>query len=219
MEAQGLDARTITVRRGREEYDYDLLVRWDERIFLFECKSRSLSGNNLIASYYDALELESQVGQVSRLVDGLKLHPDILDDLFGPGASELELIPSVLNVLPMSVPHPIDGVYFTDASALTRLFHSPALMMSTARSESNPFLASVPTRRLWAGDTICADDLMRQLQSPVQLNLMLRQIGTTRSMGWLKAGCLAATTRILHQVVPTSTLAAILGETGDAPRP
>jgi hypothetical protein len=213
MKAQGLDAHTITVRRGREEYDYDLLVRWDERIFLFECKSRSLSGNNLIASYYDALELESQVGQVTRLVEGLKLHPDILDDLFGPGASDLELIPSVLNVLPMSVPDPIDGVYFTDASALTRLFHSPALMMSTARSETNPFFASVPTRRLWAGDTICADDLVRQLQSPVQLNLMLRQIGTTRSMGWLKAGCLAATTRILHQVVPTSAVTAMLWET------
>ena len=96
---------------------------------------------------------------------------------------------------------------------------SPALMMSTARSESKPFLASVPTRRLWAGDTICANDLVRQLQSPVQLNLMLHQIGTTRSMGWLKAGCLAATTRILHQVVPTSTLTAMLGEAGDARRP
>ncbi|OAN56833.1 hypothetical protein [Sphingobium sp. TCM1] len=219
MRAQGLDAQTITVRRGREEYDYDLLVRWDGRIFLFECKSRSLSGNNLIASYYDALERESQVGQVTRLVDGLKQHPDILDGLFGPGASGLELIPSVLNVLPMSVPDPIDGIYFTDASALTRLFHSPALMMSTARSERNPFFASVPTRRLWAGNTICADDLVRQLQSPVQLNLMLRQIGTTRSMGWLKAGCLAATTRILHQIVPTSTVNAMLGETEEGEPP
>jgi hypothetical protein len=215
MKAQGLDVHTTTVRRGREEYDYDLLVRWDERIFLFECKSRSLSGNNLIASYYDALEIGSQVGQVTRLVEGLKLHPDILDGLFGPGASELELIPSVLNALPMSVPQPIGGVYFTDASALTRLFHSPALMVITARSESNPFFASAPTRRLWAGDTICADDLVRQLQSPVQLNLMLRQIGMTRSMGWLKTGCLAATTRILHQVVPMGRLTAMLGETDD----
>jgi len=89
--------------------------------------------------------------------------------------------------------------------------------MSTARSESNPFFASVPTRRLWAGDAICADDLVGQLQSPVQLNLMLRQIGTTQSLGWLKAGCLATTTRILHKVVSTSTLTAMLGETGDDP--
>lgn len=219
MKAQGLDAHTTTVRRGREEYDYDLLVRWDERIFLFECKSRGLSGNNLIASYYDALELRSQVGQVTRLVEGLKAHPDILDGLFGPGASKLELIPSVLNALPMSVPEPICGIYFTDASALTRLFHSPALMIRTARNGSNPLSASVPTRRLWAGDTICADDLVRQLQSPVQLNLMLRQIGMTPSMGWLKAGCLAATSRILHQVAPTSTLNAMLGETEDGVRP
>jgi hypothetical protein len=92
-------------------------------------------------------------------------------------------------------------------------------MMSTARSERNPFFASVPTRRLWAGNTICADDLVRQLQSPVQLNLMLRQIGTTRSMGWLKAGCLAATTRILHQIVPTSTVNAMLGETEEGEPP
>lgn len=36
-------------------------------------------------------------------------------------------------------------------------------------------------------------------------------------MVWLKAGCLATTTRILHKVFSTSKVAAMLGETEDCP--
>jgi hypothetical protein len=218
MKDQGLDAQAKKVKRGREEYDYDLLVRWEERIFLFECKSRSLSGNNLIASYYDSLEIGSQVKQVRRLVEGLARHPDILEEVFGPGANELELVPCVLNVLPMSLPTPIEGIYFIDAAALTRLFHSPAFTASvggSADADSKCVMADVQTHRLWAGPAICSDDLMRQLQSPVQLELMLRQISTDHSGGWLGDGTLATTTRIFHQPASTTRLVEMLADRPD----
>lgn len=213
MMGQGLEAKAIKVKRGREEYDFDLLVRWDARIFLFECKSRGLSGNNQIASYYDALQVDSDVKQVKRLIEGLTLHPDILENSFGPDANELELVPCVLNVLPMSLPNPIEGIYFTDAVALTRLFHSPSFTASMAGptdADGTRVMTDVQTHRLWAGSSVSGDDLMRQLQSPVQLNLMLRQISMDHASGWLGDGTLATTTRIFHQPASTTRLVEML---------
>jgi len=223
MKAQGLQAVSRKVKRDREEYEYDLLLRWDDRIFLFECKSRSLSGNNLVASYYDRLEINGQVRQVRRLVDALKTYPDILEDAFGPGAGELEVVPCLLNALPMSLPAPVEGVYFTDAQALTRLFHSPAINVVAGRNQGAGGVREMTragTHRLWKGSLVCGDDLMQQLQSPIQLQLMLRQIGPTTSIGWLGDGTLASTTRIFHQPVSTARLAGMLsvqvGESDDA---
>lgn len=213
MLGQGLEAKAIKVKRNRQEYDFDLLVRWDARIFLFECKSRGLSGNNQIASYYDYLQMDSDVKQVKRLVEGLILHPDILADAFGPDANELELVPCVLNVLPMGLPHSIEGIYFTDAVALTRLFHSPAFtasMVGPADADGTRVMTDVQTHRLWAGASVSGDDLMRQLQSPVQLNLMLRQINMDDAGGWLGDGTLATTTRIFHQPASTTQLVELL---------
>ena len=213
MKAQGLEAVATKAKRGGEEYEYDLLVRWDGRIFLFECKSRSLSSNNLVASYYDMLAIPGDARQVRRLADALVAYPDILEGLFGPGAAELEIVPCLLSALPMSLLEPIDGVYFTDSSSVTRLFNSPTFNLIAGRKKGvggGPELHGTGTHRLWAGRMICSDDLMRQLREPIQLELMLRQIGPTLSQGWLGEGTLAITTRMFHQPVSTAQFAGLL---------
>lgn len=54
LAAQGFDAKNIQVQRGadRATYDYDVVFSWDEYVFLFECKNRSLPGGSPIAMYY-----------------------------------------------------------------------------------------------------------------------------------------------------------------------
>ncbi|KTW00465.1 hypothetical protein SB4_07095 [Sphingomonas sanguinis] len=185
MLAQGLKAVSVEERHGGETYDYDLLIRWDPYVFLFECKSRSLSGGNKVRSYRFLCETNSQISQVKRLVDGLERYPDILDRHLGDGASQLKLVPCVLNALPFAAGE-IDGVYFCDASGVGRLFESGQFNNVLASRDRSTI--KLPSYRLWAGETIAPEDLMRQLEASPSGGWRSRKCdGRSVSPTWLRA--------------------------------
>lgn len=177
---RGLEAKAIEIKRLGETYDFDVLVDWGDYIFLFECKNYSLSGGRPQQVFHFGLSLRSHAKQVNRLAAALKAHPDILDDAFGGSASRKIVIPCVVNALAYSFPDGLDGVYFTDASALGRFFegrhiHAPH---KTTISGTTDGAGPVPIHALWKGDSPTPEDLLEQLRNPIQFKLVADSVET-----------------------------------------
>ncbi|KIC10784.1 hypothetical protein RA19_10360 [Leisingera sp. ANG-M1] len=195
FKSQGLSAVSVKETHQKEEYDYDVLVRWDPYVFLFECKSRSLSGGNVVGSYRFQTEVSSQVKQVKRLVNGLNLHPDILERNLGKGASKLKLVPCVINALPFSLGNH-EGIYFTDFSGVRRLFESGSFNMVVA-SKNTPSI-TLPKYRLWKEDKVGPDDLFRQVERSPQLRMAIAEMRPMDCSGRLSTNIVAETPRIVR---------------------
>jgi hypothetical protein len=169
------------VRRGGEEFEYDAIVPWNGHLFLFECKNRSLSGNDPVQTYYFDREVASQVKQVQRLAKALDAYPDIIEDQMGPEYSGMTIVPCVLHSLPYSRGEDIDGVYFTDSSLLRRFLNEPVLRIKAPhRIGRATILHRIVVRQLWKGDKPSAEDFLEQLRRPAQLELSMKHLGRTR---------------------------------------
>lgn len=161
---------------GEKELDYDALVKWDGRIFLLECKCRSLSFNSVPAAANFRSEILNAVAQVHRLREGLLRHPEILDEMFGPGTSSLPVVMCVLNSLPFATVRPIEGVSFVDDSAFRRFFDSPTFNLIASGPGAGDRRDTLPARRLWSGATPSADDFERMVAGAPQIELAHHQI-------------------------------------------
>ncbi len=161
---------------GERELDYDVLVKWDGRIFLIECKCRSLSFNRVPAAANFRSEILNAVSQVHRLRDGLSRHPEILDEMFGPGTSDLPVVMCVLNSLPFATVRPIEGVNFVDDSAMRRFFDSPTFSLIASGPGAGGRHDTLPGRRLWSGSAPSADDFERMISGAPQAELAHHQI-------------------------------------------
>ena len=212
FQRQGLQAKSVKEKRGGEEFDFDVLVRWDPYLFLLECKSRSLSGPSKVASVNFLREVNTQIGQVHRLAKGLNDYPDILERHMGQGASALTLVPCVLNALPFAAGE-MDRVYFTDASGIGRLFESETFNQRIVRGDTT---ITVPGPRLWAGSTIAPGDLMRQIDDSPQLKMALDELRVRDCFALVAPGVLATTKRPVREPKGSTERAAIL-DAGSTP--
>ena len=174
---RGMPVFGFRIHRGGEEYEYDAVVPWDGYLFVFECKNRSLSGNDPAQAYYFDLEVASQARQVRRLANALVAHPDIIEQEIGAKYPGLKIIPCVLHSLPYSRVDDIDGVYFTDWSALTRFFDQPYFRIQVPHRVGNAtLLHRTAIRRFWKGETPTVDDFLNQLRKPFQLELSMKHL-------------------------------------------
>lgn len=193
---QGLTAVSFEEKIDGEQYDYDVMLRWDPYVFLFECKSRSLSANNDVRSFRCWQDVGTNIKQVKRLVGGLERRPDLFDKHLGSGASELTIVPCVLHSLPFAAGE-IDGINFCDASGVSRLFASPTFN-SVVQAKDGKAL-SLPTYRLWEGADVSSDDLYRQVTNPPQLRMSYAEHHARRCQSMLAPGVIAMTDRIVRQ--------------------
>ncbi|PHV30270.1 hypothetical protein CSQ94_27165 [Janthinobacterium sp. BJB312] len=173
FEEQGFDAKNIKVKRGADKaiYDYDVVLSWDDYVFLFECKNRSLPGDNPIAIYYFNHSIESHVKQVQRLRKGLEEYPDILSEHY-PSAVGKKQVFCVVHGLPYAQ-QPIDDIHFSDQSLIQRFFESPTLGVVVAPLKKN---TGVPPKklelaRIWAGTRPTAEEFARYLADPPQIRI------------------------------------------------
>lgn len=101
-----------------EQYQFDIIVEWDDYIFLFECKNRSIP-NTMPTSISNFREkIDEYLYQVNRLKCGLVKHSED----FKIDISSKEIIPIILNSLPFSLDFNINDVIFTDFSIISRFF-------------------------------------------------------------------------------------------------
>lgn len=195
---QGLRAEAVETKVGKEIYDFDILLRWDPYLFLFECKSRTLPGSGAVPSYYFRDDIGDQVVQVERLVAALPGLADLLDAKLGAGASALQLVPCVLHALPFSMP-PENGIHFVDASAISRFFESGAFNRKMFSGERT---LVIPGHRIWAGDAPTADDFLRQIVEQPQLALAIAEIEQRLTSARLAPDMLAVMTKVVREPVP-----------------
>ena len=117
-------------------------------------------------------------------------------------------MPVVLNGIPFCLPGPIQGVYFYDSSALHRFFEDGQVSVSVGRGvsdEPRPIPATIT--RLWSGDRAQPEDLIRQLEQPVQL-MHAAPFWTRRWQAFPLSERLNAATILLERVPTTPELVA-----------
>ncbi|QAY91502.1 NERD domain-containing protein [Pseudomonas sp. ACM7] len=155
------------------QYQYDALLILDDTLFLIECKNTSISGNHAVqASRYFEF-ISKTIGQIKRLERALKARPEIVESLFGRKLSELTIVPLILNSLTYSCP-PIEGVYISDNSALSKFFKESTIsQFSYMNGVKTP---SKNTHRLWSGERPTSQELLDYLAWPPQLEIMAKHM-------------------------------------------
>jgi len=166
--------------REGQQFEYDAVVVWANYIFVFECKNRTLSGNDPVQTYYFDLEVNSQAKQAARLADALVQYPDIVEKEIGAQHVGKKVIPCVLHSLPYSRLPPLDGVYFTDASTLTRFLQQQYFRVKVPHRIGNAtLLHRTALKKFWKGDQPTADDFIRELGRPLPLELSMKPLELT----------------------------------------
>ena len=172
-----MDVFTFKARRDNQEFEYDAVVPWEDHLFVFECKNRSLSGNDPVRTYYFDLEVTSQAKQVRRLADALAEHPDIIEQKMGAQYAGMKIVPCVLHSLPYSRIGDLDGVYFADFSMLRRFLDEPYFHISRIYNiGAATFLHRTAIMKLWKGEKPTVEDFLKQLEKPFQLDLLLKHL-------------------------------------------
>jgi hypothetical protein len=166
----GIPVSPLLFKVDGAQYECDAAVLWEETLFLFECKNRSLSGLNP-ARYHSFLsELAEGAGQLDRLTRAIKRHPEVARVKLGKDARWNRVVCCVLSGLPWSAGVAGD-MHFYDMSALGRFFETGSIYVK-AIHEIGPQQRVVSRHHvvpLWSGPRPRADDLLRQLRDPWQV--------------------------------------------------
>jgi predicted amino acid-binding ACT domain protein len=167
------ECKGFKFKRGLEEYEYDAVFILDRRIFILECKNRSLSWHNPVKSYRNKKYLSKTTKQVIRLKNALLEHPEVLLEHFEIDVKEFEVVPIILNCMPFSWKGKFEDVYVTDFSSFSRFFKSPSinLVVAGAKEKSKKSLSKY---KQWVGSKPNSSDLLRHLEKPIQLEPYLR---------------------------------------------
>jgi hypothetical protein len=213
LKKRGFQTYSFKAKRDGQEYEYDLILPWNDYLFLFECKNHSLSNHDPVQAYYFELERQSDTRQVNRLVDGLQRFPDVLVEHVGADAAGKIIVPCVLNSLPFALPEKNTGVYFTDSSLLKRFFQEKNFNVKVPHHiERNiKLLHRTAYHSWWAGDEPSPDDLLLQLEEPFQLKLMHAHTRAERSYFPIAEDALAITQELMRTEVTIESLAAVGG--------
>ena len=166
-----LPVYAFKAKRDGEEYEYDAVVPWDDYLFVFECKNRSLPNGNPIQEHYFDLENIDNIKQLNRLMAALVKHPDILGDNLPTNVAEKTFVPILLNCLPYALPGSVEGVHFYDYSALSRFFMNGQISGRTMKlGQGTNEIMKGP--RIWFGDNPTAEDFISQLNEPIQFKVV-----------------------------------------------
>ncbi len=163
---QGIPAAAIHRTIDGQECEVDCVVLWGGILFILECKNYSLPGDSPQVEYWFASDQASAARQARTKADILGRHPEVIEKDLGVKPEWKQVVPVVLNGTPYSLNGPIDGVYFYDASALTRFFEKRHIGVQIGDAP-----VSATTVSLWAGERPSTDDLLKQLASPAQVAL------------------------------------------------
>ncbi|WP_279464172.1 hypothetical protein [Aeromonas dhakensis] len=106
--------------------------------------------------------------QIERLKNALIQHPDVIKEHFNVDVSQYEIIPVIYNCMPFSWKGKINGVYITDNSAFSRFLKSKRINLVTTTNKGQ---RHEPQKKLslWSGKKPNSDDIVRQLEKPIQL--------------------------------------------------
>lgn len=171
----GCNCKFTKFKRGDDEYEYDALVLIDNTLLIIECKNNLLSGNNSVQAFRYWQSVQKNASQVRRLESGLKKYPEVVMSLFGRSVEELTLVPVILNSLTYSR-EPIDGVYVSDWSSLSKFFRESSI--SEFFISDGEKVKGRTIHKLWSGDRPTIDELLEYLKFPIQVAMIARNFSS-----------------------------------------
>ena len=169
----GLKAEAFTFKRGDQEYEYDVVVDWDDYLFVFECKNYSLSNNHPIRAYHFDLGMRANCRQVNRLAEALQQYPEVVRERFDCDVATKKVIPCLLYSLPYARFGRTNGVFVIDSSTIRRFFKERYVHVSVVYgiNENAKICKRHAIKSLWTGDQPTPTDLMRQMDEPFPLKM------------------------------------------------
>lgn len=210
FENQGLSAKSFKFKWDGEEFEYDVVVPWDDHIFVLECKNRTLSGHNPVAAYYFAMDIASAVEQVKRQAGALIAHADIVLEGSGIDVANKTIVPCVVNSLPYAVKGDQGGVYVTDASGLKRFFQDRHFHINRPhhlKGKAATILHRTAMKSLWKGDKPTPTDLVAYLNDPLQLQMLIGHSKRNRHRFGLGERTVVAVSDLAHDEITTVSIA------------
>ena len=172
LQKHGLNAKSFTYTVGEEQFECDTAFVWDDRLFVFECKNHGLSGLNITSSYRFIQKMEEASEQVQRICGQLNADPSILQRNLGPDISWSTTVPCVLNAMPWAAGK-LGETFFYDSSALTKFLDEGFLaVVMPIKLDSQVTIQRRHKFSLWTGDKPTARDLLRQLDKPLQIQVL-----------------------------------------------
>jgi hypothetical protein len=214
LKSHGLPVYHFQTKRDGETYEYDAIVPWGDYVFVFECKSRSLSWLNPVAAYNLLRSTVGYIDQVKRLANALEDHPDILSTLVAEDCSNKTIIPVVLNAMPYSAAGTVDDVYLADASAVGRFFEKRHMHISMVHPVGDTKIVQrVPTHSQWSGETPTADDFMNHLTDPLPLRIMMAHLNVKPFVFQISPSLYAMSERPRRGEMTTESMAKLAGIT------
>ena len=169
---EGVVAKTFKTKKDGEDYQFDIIMKFDGRIFHFELKNCTLSKGVIQRIYYDYKRLGDHIKQTKRLADALDKYPEILDNLFGEGASDLSRLDCVLYAAPYSYPEGFEDIYVYDAQSLCRLFKKRHVSLTSQINKgSAQILVPISVADIWGQENLSAEILTEQMQFSHQVSL------------------------------------------------
>lgn len=180
LNENGLHAKSFTLWRDGQEYQFDAVALWGDFLFVIEDKSYSLPVGDPCSLYWFSAKRAAAVEQVDRLTKAVERYPQDVREALGlkPETSWKKVIPCVLYSLPWSLGL-VDSTYILDYSSLGRFFESPTLYvkmpieMGRARLLWRHHLKS-----FWTGTRPTAQQFLDAMEAPWQL----KSLSTTFSI-------------------------------------
>ena len=184
FEEKGFRPYSIDATRNGKSYEIDVIVPWDDYLFVFECKNMSLSDHHPIRSYYFRQERDGFIEQVQRQIKALTDYPDLSIAASGIDPTAKKIVPCILYELPYSEPGPTDGVYIADWSSVSRFFDGRYLRAKLPYDlpNANKLLHRIALYSFWSGEAPTPNDFLKQLANPIQVRIMDRRIQEIESV-------------------------------------
>ncbi|PSU98023.1 hypothetical protein C0W80_15830 [Photobacterium leiognathi subsp. mandapamensis] len=182
LKQKNIKTKSFKFKRDLDEYEYDAVFILDNRVFVVECKNRSLSSWNSIRSARFNKFLSDTSKQVKRLVDGLIKYPEVFSEHFNEKISDFEVIPLIMNCLPFSYAGKFEGVYISDSSSFGKFLLSGTVSYNEYESVSSKKSVQKFVHHLWSGNYPSSDDLIRHLENPIQLEVYENNIEEVHSL-------------------------------------
>jgi hypothetical protein len=181
LKNQKVEAESFKFKRDDSEFEYDVVFVLDRRVFVCECKNRSIPRWRPVRSARFKSAVDDAVAQVKRLVDGLLRYPEVFREKFGREIEGLEVIPVIINCQPFSFAGDFCGVYISDRSSFKKFFRK-----SIDRFEVNGGSKVENTEILyefWSGDHPTSEDLLAHFEMPIQVEVYLNNFEKRYSWG------------------------------------
>ena len=168
----GVRAETFKFTLRETEYECDAAVLWDSRLLIFECKNYGLPTDDPADRLFFWNRQVDAMKQVERIAGDLAANPQIIRKHFGNDAQWDTVHPVVLNASFLSFHRSPKGTYFYDGSALGRFLKEGTLNeFHSVRIDGVRVDQSKEIKRLWKGNKPTADDLLREMKLPSQVEM------------------------------------------------